>query len=140
MTDNNHEVQALVLMCMDFRFHEQTLALLKKQGLESFDLKTDAGGVKYLVSADKPAVKDWILENISIAKRLHHIKSVFLINHYDCGAYGGNAAFESQDAQLDYHREQLTAARTILSNEFPDLEVKTMFARLSDGKVTLSEV
>ncbi|MDP2934039.1 MAG: hypothetical protein Q8N81_08015 [bacterium] len=133
----NHSAEALVLTCIDFRFHEQIVKLLHERGINSFDLKCDAGAVKYLVSDEKPAVRDWILENIEIAKRLHHISQVVLINHYDCGAYGGNSAFESDEAQLVFHREQLAAARTKILVAYPDLAVKTFFAKPVEGKLDL---
>ncbi|MBI4053871.1 MAG: hypothetical protein HY397_00915 [Candidatus Doudnabacteria bacterium] len=132
MTDNSHSCQALVLTCIDFRFHEQIARLLHDQGLESFDLKCDAGAVKYLVSNEKPEVKNWILENFRIAQGLHHIQRAILINHYDCGAYGGNAAFKSHAQQLEFHKNQLMQAKDLLKNEFPGLHVDTYFAALEE--------
>jgi carbonic anhydrase len=140
MSENNHSCQAFVLACMDFRFHTQLEDQLKARGYKTFDLKCDAGGVKYLISQDKPAVGDWILQNIEISVRLHHIGEVVLINHYDCGAYGGNAAFDSDESQLQYHKEQLSEARELVGAKFPDLKVTTLFATLQDGKVGLVEM
>jgi len=107
---------------------------------ESYDLKTDAGAVKHLVSGEKSEVRDWILENIDIAKRLHHITTIVLINHYDCGAYGGNSSFESDDRQFSYHSDQLSRAKRFLSEKHPDLKIETLFALLVDNKVKLLEV
>jgi len=134
---NQHTTSAFVLTCIDFRFHEKIVEELKKQGITSFDLKCDAGGVKYLVSDEKPAVRDWILENIRIAKDLHHIKMIVLINHYDCGAYGGSSAFDSEEVQISFQKNQLSAARTLLSSRFPDLEIKTFFAKPVGEKLEL---
>lgn len=139
MTDS-HNAQALVLMCIDFRFHQSVVDQLKVRGLEAFDLKADAGAVKYLVSPEKPEVRDWIIQNIEIAKRLHQINSVVLINHADCGAYGGNEAFESDEAQLDFHRAQLKDARTLLSSKFPDLSIQTLFAKMVGSEINLQEL
>jgi len=136
----SHEATALVLTCLDFRFHEQLVKLLHEQGINNFDLKCDAGAVKYLVSDEKPAVREWILQNIEIAKRLHRIRQVVLINHADCGAYGGNAAFESDEAQLVFHREQLVSAKAKITVAYPDLTVKTLFAKFAEGKLGLIPV
>ncbi|KKT52776.1 MAG: hypothetical protein UW45_C0041G0010 [Parcubacteria group bacterium GW2011_GWC2_44_22] len=125
---------------MDFRFHEQVVEQLKLRGIKTFDLKADAGAVKYLISSEKPAVRDWILENIEIARRLHHINAVILINHLDCGAYGGSASFQSKSEELKFHTEQLKQAKMIVGASFPDLKVGIMFAWLEDGQVTLKEL
>jgi carbonic anhydrase len=140
MHDDSHSCKAFVLACIDFRFHTQLEEILKQRGCNTIDLKCDAGAVKYLVSQDKPEVRDWILENIGISQRLHHIGEVILINHFDCGAYGGNAAFDSEKAQLQYHKEQLSEAKELVSGKFPDLKITTLFATLKDGKVGLVEL
>lgn len=134
---HSHEAQALVLTCIDFRFHEQIVKLLNEQGINSFDLKCDAGAVKYLVSDEKPAVREWILQNIEIAKRLHRIRQIVLINHADCGAYGGNAAFSTAEDQAKFHRDQLKQAKILIQKSFPDLQILTYFAAVSGGTVGL---
>ncbi len=138
--DEPHICEGFVLSCMDFRYHKQVSEILKKEGLVSFDLKCDAGGVKYLVSTEKPAVREWILSNMEISKNLHHIKKIILINHFDCGAYGGNAAFDSEESQLDFHKQQLTDAKVIVASKFPDLEVTSYFAIIRGEAVELKSM
>ena len=130
----------MALTCIDFRFHRQVAEIFKKRGVEKFDLKCDAGGVKYLVADEKPEIRDWILENIKLAKELHHIETVILINHSDCGAYGGNEAFDSEESQFNYHKAQLLKAKTLVAGKFPSLKMQTYFALLKDGKVDLLAV
>ena len=132
-----HTCQAIVLSCIDFRFNQQMIEELKKRGIDKFDLKCDAGGVKYLISEDKPGVRDWILENIDTAKRLHKIEKIVLINHYDCGAYGGNSTWESDESQTKFQSDELAQAKSMLSQKYPDLSIETILARLENGKVYL---
>lgn len=136
----SHTCDAFVLCCIDFRFHQSIPALLKEQGINAYDLKADAGAVKYLVSKDKPSVRDWILDNIGIAERLHHIKKVVLINHYDCGAYGGNAVFKNDDEQGKFQTQQLRKAKALVSENFPNLEVIIFFAEFDGDAVSLRRI
>lgn len=135
-----HTCDALVLACIDFRFHQLLSEPLKSLGITSYDLKCDAGGVKYLISQDKAAVRDWILENMAISKRLHGIKQVVLINHYDCGAYGGNAAWGSDAEQSSFQAEQLRKAKNLVAGKFPDLKIITLFALFMEGRLELKEI
>lgn len=135
----SHACNALVLTCIDFRFHNQLEKLLQDKVCQSFDLKTDAGAVKQLVSG-KAAVRDWILQNIEIARKLHQIKKVVLVNHRDCGAYGGDAAFANHRAQVNFHKNQLEEATKIIQEKFPDLKVETYFAELEGEKVSLKKI
>jgi carbonic anhydrase len=130
----SHTCDAFVLACIDFRFHHALAEPLKKMQIFSYDLKCDAGAAKYLVSAEKPAVRDWIFENIEIASRLHHVKKVVLVNHYDCGAYGGNQTWQNDAAQLAFQTEQLQKAKRQVAEKFPHLQVIAVFAKpTADG-------
>ncbi|MCL5435719.1 MAG: hypothetical protein M1275_01400 [Patescibacteria group bacterium] len=133
----SHTCDAFVLACMDFRFHQKISEPLKKMQINSYDLKCDAGGAKFLASSEKPAVRDWIFENIKISMRLHGVKKVVLVNHYDCGAYGGNKTWTNDEAQLNFHREQLTQAKARVAEKFPGLEVVTVFAKPEGEKLDL---
>lgn len=140
MHDNSHTCDAFVLACIDFRFHKLLPASLSKLGIDSYDLKCDAGAAKYLCCPDKPAVRDWLLENIEISKRLHHIKKIVLINHYDCGAYGGNSAWASDAEQLAFQTEQLRQARNVLAGKYSDLEIISVFAEIAGDQLVLRQI
>src|SRR3989344_2172283 len=139
MSDSN-SCQALVLTCIDFRFNQQVITELRRRGIEAFDLKCDAGGVKYLIALDKPAVRDWIMENIEIARRLHHVERIVLINHYDCGAYGGNATWSSDEEQFEHHAAELTEAKRFLSDKLPGIQTLAFFAEMNQNTVSLREI
>lgn len=70
---------------------------------------------------------DTILGQIDIAKRLHHIKKVILINHEDCGAYGDPPA-----GGPEKHAEDLKNAAAALKQRYLDLAVETYYLHL-DG-------
>ena len=62
--------------------------------------------------------------------KLHHPKRIILMTHSDCGAYGGKAKFESDDAETETHRRELTAAREALAAAIgiQGIEIETVFA------------
>ena len=73
------QLNATVVRCMDGRLHDLVANLLKKIGVDSYDLISIAGATK----------EDTLVVNqIQLSVRLHHTKRIILINHEDCGAYG----------------------------------------------------
>ena len=113
----NHQCQALVVTCIDFRFQEYINQWIAENlPPKSYDRIAFAGCVKNF---------DTIMEQVRISKRLHDIQKVYLINHEDCGAYG-------QEGTHEKHVEDLKAAAQKLKSEFPDLEVQTFYLHL-DG-------
>lgn len=114
---NDHTAQALVVTCIDFRLQEAINNWISQNfAPKTFDRVALAGGVKNL---------DTILSQIDIARRLHRIKKVILINHEDCGAYGKRGTHEK-------HVGDLTKASKKIKSLFPKLEVKTFYLHL-DG-------
>lgn len=84
---------------MDFRFGEAIKNWLKEKGLlNNCDIVSLTGASKGLVSPKNPAEPEIILRQIEISSNLHKISQVILMNHTDCGAYGGRDAFASGEA------------------------------------------
>ena len=89
------------------------------------------------------AVKDtdFILGQIGISVRLHDMKEVVLLNHTDCGAYGGSSKFDSESAERDFHIREMQKAKEAILAKYPELSVKLMLAKiLFDGKVEIEYV
>ena len=107
--------ESIVVTCMDFRFQRLFEWWAQREiGERNYDRVAWAGGVK-----------DWkpVLRQIELARRLHQIKKVYLINHEDCGAYGSAGT-------LERHRHDLLKAKTTLFLRFPDLNVRLFYATL----------
>ena len=84
MTANNqnnaHHCDALVIHCIDFRFHEAIKNFLQNElGIKSYDLLTIPGAAKHLTAAGSAARRDGLLEDIGISIRLHEPKEIILI-------------------------------------------------------------
>ena len=77
----------MVLSCMDPRFQPIVHNYLKKRKLNGKYSAFTIAGSAIGVTANK--FRKWhssFWENINISIRLHKIKKLIVINHYDCGA------------------------------------------------------
>ena len=134
-----HHCKALIINCMDFRFHTAIREFLISLGLkDTYDLVSLAGVTKGLVE-DDPSSTELILKQVDGSLKLHNISELYLIHHMDCGGYGGHSAFNSIEEEKERQLTDLEAARTIISRKFPDLEIKKILARIeeADGKYNI---
>src|SRR3989338_1169898 len=117
---DKHSCQAIVVSCMDFRLRkhlrEWTLKMLDQEG---FDRLALAGGVKNL---------PFVLDQVELSLKLHHIDEVYLINHEDCGAYGAEGTFAK-------HKNDLTFAKKIIKQKFPKLKIVPLYLKLNGSFV-----
>lgn len=114
---SDHHCDAAIVTCIDFRFQAFINKWISENLPEkTFDRVAIAGGVFDF---------NYVLRQIEISHRLHHIKKVILINHEDCGAYGESGTAEK-------HAEDLQNASARIKQQFPDLEVESFYLRL-DG-------
>ena len=120
-----HICKALVIHCIDFRFGTAIKKYLEDKGLlGDIDIVSVAGAVKNNA--------DFLIKQIDISKTLHDIKEVILMNHTDCGAYGGRKAFNSEGEERKKHFSDLKDAEARILEKFPELEVKKVLAILTD--------
>lgn len=126
MKNTNHHCEALAIFCIDFRFWKKTLNFIKeKLKIKSFDVLALAGGAKNLASPKEEIYRKIVIENLKISISLHKIKKIILVNHEDCGAYGGSKRFESLEKEISFHKKELLKAKKILKRIFPN---QTIFA------------
>ena len=59
-----------------------------------------------------------------IAVELHGVREVLLLNHEDCGAYGGAQAFPDEASERDRHQSDLRGARDEILRVFPRIRVR----------------
>lgn len=122
-TTKNHSCQALVFVCIDWRLHPKIEADFKKK-YGRFDVCATAGAIK---GFSDPIVKNFFLKQIEISRKLHHIKTVVLTIHRDCGAYGGSGAFANADDEKRRAKIELDKAEEIIIKKFPNLKIIKQF-------------
>lgn len=138
----SHYCKALLLHCIDFRFGEAIKNWLAENHLlNNCDIVSLAGAAKGLANPASPAEPAVILRQIEISADLHKISQVILMNHTDCGAYGGREAFESGEAECNQQMKDLRRGQEIILEKFPELEVKLVLAKINPlGQISFEEI
>src|SRR3989344_2257507 len=131
---SEHTCKALVIHCIDFRFRKSLSEFLESRFGDSYDLVSVAGGVKRLVA--DPLENNFILEQIKISDRLHKPEVILLIQHEDCGAYGGSVAFGDFSTEQEAQNQELEKAKALLREQCTQ-SVEKYLARLSGEIVSL---
>ncbi len=133
----SHTCSTLIIHCIDFRLGKPIKEYLGKQGLlGDCDIVSIAGATQNLVSPKNPSDVDLVLRQIDIATRLHNIQKVILMNHTDCGAYGGRSAFSSQEEENTSHVGDMQKAASIITEKYPTIAVECILADIhEDGEV-----
>ena len=130
--------EALLLNCIDYRLTGATTRYMAAQGMAGrYDQIVLAGAALGAMNQKYPAWGTTFLEHVQVAKDLHHIKKIVVIDHRDCGAYkailGEDLAAEPKH-EFDVHARQLRALRAEVGRRHPDLQVQLLLMAL-DGRV-----
>src|SRR3989338_7095772 len=127
MAPDSHGTWATVrIHCGDGRIQKAVLEHAESFGGFS-DPVTAPGGVKNFISDE--ACRKLMLDHIGVYVRLHHPSQLLVIQHEDCGAYGGKQVFGDDQKERALHREELEKASEILEAEFPHLEIISGFVK-----------
>lgn len=123
---------------MDFRLQKAIDQWMSENNLAGdCDMISVAGaGKDIVVNPD-----GFVVTQVDLSSKLHATKTVLLMNHMDCGAYGGHAAFENLEAERAHHLSEMTKAAEIIKAKHPDMEVKMILANIDEsGLVTIENV
>ncbi|PIP73630.1 MAG: hypothetical protein COW88_01310 [Candidatus Lloydbacteria bacterium CG22_combo_CG10-13_8_21_14_all_47_15] len=73
---------------------------------------------------------------MDIACVLHKVEKIIIVNHKDCGAYGGSDNFTSSDEEDSHHQNELRKARHIIAGKYPDKEIFIRYADFGEQGAT----
>jgi hypothetical protein len=124
---------------MDGRLNEPVETFVRSYGLPaSYDLISVPGGARDVSDTSSCLYRS--IADVSIG--LHQVKNVLLIQHTDCGAYGGRATCGgTEEADHTFQLAELKKARESLKNAHPDLNVHMALAHIhDDGAVTFEKI
>ena len=129
---------ALLLNCIDYRMTGATTQYMAQQGMAGkYDQVVLAGAALGAMNNKFPAWGTTFWEHVQVARDLHHIKKIVVIDHRDCGAYkvilGKDLAGKPKE-EFDMHALQMRALRKEIGRRHPDLQVQLFLMGL-DGKV-----
>ncbi len=127
---NVNNCEAVVLTCIDFRFWKETLNFIENElGIKSFDFPSLPGSAKAINESEGD---DLAMKCISVPFDLHDAKKVVIVNHGDCGAYGGAGEHESIEAEQEFHLEELKKAEKKILDKHREAQVILVYARLNE--------
>ncbi len=117
----HYHAQACIVWCFDNRFTPALNEFTRNKNYQHYDLIKVAGGAKSLASPEKEIEEEYILKQIEISLKLHHAQRIVLMNHSDCGAYGGLQAFENNEAkEKETHIKELQTAKGVLQKNLTE--------------------
>lgn len=120
----HYMASATVVWCFDRRTFKE---LVKFDEINSvIDPLTHGGGAKNLASPAKEFYREYLLDQIETSVTLHHSKKVVLMNHIDCGAYGGSEKFANRNEEVKFHINELKKAESAVRERI-NLPVEKVF-------------
>lgn len=139
-----HHASVLAVGCIDFRYTDIVIAALEQEYGYTFDYMTLAGASLFVNSnrpggtkvegVTPPAWRQTYLEHVNVAKELHHIKGLVVVQHMDCGAfklaYGDLTPLQERAKNIQNARQ----LKERMAKEHPELFFKAYLAHL-DGHV-----
>lgn len=131
----SHKCEAAVITCEDFRLHQRKdgrnyIADFVKSLNVDADLITRGGSIQDLVRPESEGFCECLFRDSRVSAVLHSVKTIYIINHEECGAYGA-LNFSSREEELAKHFEDLKAAKVKINERFPEVEIKLFFAHLT---------
>jgi len=120
-----HHWPVLALSCIDGRFIKRTIDWVSKETGGVFDFRTEVGSSKAI--NDSSEDREIFFKLIETSKKLHDISELWIIDHVDCGAYGGSKEFENKDVEKQFHIGKMHEASKIIKEKYPWLIVKNIY-------------
>lgn len=119
------QIEALAITCIDYRLVDDGVRFFDGLHLTNeYDQVALAGASLAGVSPEFPSSNAAVWDHVGIAKQLHHIKKVIVLDHRDCGAYKvafGKAFAAGHDAETAQHKKVMLQFQTMLKQKHPDL-------------------
>jgi len=128
-----HSCEAVVLACIDFRFWKETMQFVEEElEIKTYDFPKMPGAAKAI--NDCLSEVDVPMECIGVPCNLHRIQKIVIVNHADCGAYGGSSQFDGDiEAEQKFHEGELRKAKEKILKYYPGKEIILVYAKLVDG-------
>ena len=133
-----HKAKALVITCMDFRLIDDAVYYLNKIGYtNNYDEFILAGASLGYNQTVYSAWTETLDNHIGLAKKLHDIKEIIVIDHMSCGAYKifYNKESITENDEIELHKQNFKIFKQTINKKYPELKVTTLLMKL-DGSVT----
>jgi carbonic anhydrase len=117
--------EAMVVTCIDYRFVDAATKFFDDlHMMRKYDLVSLAGASLAGVSPAFPSSNAAFWDQLVLAKKLHDVQKLIVLDHRDCGAY--KAAFGEKyagegDAEAAQHKSVMLEVKAKLAEKFPSL-------------------
>ena len=129
-----HTCQNLLIRCMDFRLEKSFQEWLKQKGLVAdTDIVSVAGACKDLATTPPDCKTDHVMAMIVLAYEKHGVRNIILTQHQDCGAYGGQEAFASAEAEEIKLIADMKKVKEQLVGRFVDLKAQMYWIKKTEN-------
>ena len=135
----------MVLSCIDPRCQPKINNILKKKKLSGkYSLFSIAGSAVGVTSSKFKTWHNVFWQNLSISLKLHGIKKLIAINHYDCGAAKLVNKQKKFNKNIEYkiHQNAFKTLKTKLKKKYPKFKldtkiitVKTLFLTVAMNEI-----
>lgn len=137
------QTEALVLNCMDYRLVGAVADYLDGRGLrDKYDQITLTGGAIGVMSDQTSAWAKTFWQHVALARELHHIRRIIIIDHRDCTAcktfVRGDYA-DIREIETATHMIWMEALADEITTREPGLEIEILLMDL-DGSVETFEL
>ena len=117
--------EALALTCIDYRLVDDNVRFLDGMKLaHQYDQIALAGASLAAISPRFRSSNEAFWDHVAIAKDLHHISRVIVVDHRDCGAYKvvyGKDFAAARGPETAQHKAVMKALQAALTKRHPDL-------------------
>ena len=113
---------------MDFRLIDDAVYFLDSKGYNNnYDELILAGASLGYNQTKYDAWKKTVDDHIVLAKKLHHINEIIVIDHMDCGAYRifYDKKIIPRDDEIKLHKENFNNFKELINKSYSDLKVST---------------
>lgn len=129
------KAKALVLSCIDFRFDFRFVNFSKGEYMDNYDKFSLAGASLGYNQNTFPEWRETCNKHIELAKQLHDIDEVIVLDHMDCGAYRilyDNPTLSRQE-EYELHKKNLNKFKAMINEKFPLLKVTTLLMDVDES-------
>lgn len=126
------EVENIVITCMDHRYQEFIRQIL----MDKHSVDIDHADRLAIGGSSTGVTDGTLMPSIRIAYQKHSAKKVYMLDHLDCGGFGGLEAFGgSEEKEAQAHFESLDRATEAIHKVLPELLVVTYVVGLNGEPV-----
>lgn len=118
----------MVLSCIDPRCQPKINNILKKKKLSGkYSLFSIAGSAVGVTSSKFKTWHNVFWQNLSISLKLHGIKKLIAVNHYDCGAAKLVNKQKKFNKNIEYkiHQNAFKTLKAKLKKKYPKFKLET---------------